>query len=261
VVEKVLGVIPARYQSSRFPGKPLVEIMGVPMIKRTFLQASKSRQLNDLVIATDSDEIANYCKVEKMPYVMTSKDCLTGTDRVAEVSFNMAFDLYVNIQGDEPVIDPAGIDQVVELFRVHGDSYAAFNLYKFLEDQTEIESDSIVKVITNELDEVMYMSRLPVPFSKSGLQQQYRQQVPVYAYTKEALDLFSASDKTINEKYEDVELLRFVDMGKKIKMAPTTVSTIAVDFPEDVKKVESFLRASNSINEANFLANKKSFSG
>ena len=242
VGKNVLGVIPARYKSTRFEGKPLTLIDGVPMIKRTYLQASKSQLLNDLVVATDDERIFNYCVKENMKVCMTSSNCLTGTDRLAEVAQQLDADLYVNIQGDEPVIDPQSIEQIIEIYQKYGDDYMVFNLYKVIDDMNEINSKTIIKVIVNENDDVMYMSRLPVPFSNSGLPQVFRQQIPVYGFTKKALEIFSQYPKTINEQFEDVELLRFIDLGYKIKMIETKVDSIAVDVPEDVLKVENFLK-------------------
>lgn len=240
--KSVLGVIPARYHSSRFEGKPLTLIAGVPMIKRTYLQACKSAMLDAVIVATDDSRILDYCTKEQIPVTMTSTACLTGTDRVAEVAINEDYDFYINIQGDEPVINPACIDQLLEMYACHGDSYVAYNLYKYIEDKAEIGSVNIIKTITNELDEMMYMSRLPIPYSNSEKDAVVKQQIPVYGFTKEALSVFASSAKTANEQFEDIEMLRFVDLGYKVKMVPTTVTSIAVDTPADVLKVEKYLK-------------------
>jgi len=237
----VLGVIPARYKSTRFEGKPLIEIHGIPMIKRTYLQAKKSTLLNDVVVATEDSRIVDYCVSENIPVIMTSSDCLTGTDRVAEVSKKYEHDFYINIQGDEPVIDPGVITQLVNEYAKYGDMYIAYNLYKIIDDEKEISSNTIIKVIVNKDDELMYMSRLPIPYSNSNKKSIYKQQIPVYGFTKEALTVFSNHQKTINEQFEDVELLRFVDLGYKLKMSETFASSIAVDVPSDIDKVEMFL--------------------
>jgi len=238
---RILGVIPARYKSSRFEGKPLCLIKDIPMIKRTYTQAKQSKLLTDLVVATDSPKIESYCQSEGIPVVMTSGSCLTGTDRLAEVASMYPSDLYVNIQGDEPVIDARAIDEVVALFREHGQTYVAYNLYKEIVGEKEVRSDTIIKVIVNEQDELLYMSRLSVPFSKSEMVPTFKKQVCVYGFTKQALELFTSRGKTCNEQYEDIEILRFLDMGYKVKMAQTTLDSIAVDVPEDVKKVENYL--------------------
>lgn len=246
VNKKVLGVIPARYKSTRFEGKPLTLIDGIPMIKRTYTQAQKSTLLDDLIVATDDKRIYDYCQKENLNVCMTSDTCLTGTDRLAEVAQSYPADLYVNIQGDEPVIDPQSIEQIVQIFKEYSDDYMVYNLYKVITDEDEINSQTIVKVIVNEFNDVMYMSRLPVPYSNSGLNQDFKQQIPVYGFTKKALEVFSQYSKTINEQFEDVELLRFIDLGYKIKMTETTVDSIAVDVPADVKKVETFLLKKDS---------------
>ncbi|MPL78165.1 8-amino-3,8-dideoxy-manno-octulosonate cytidylyltransferase [bioreactor metagenome] len=238
----VLCVIPARYKSSRFEGKPLTLIDGVPMIKRTYEQAIKSNLLDKVIIATDDIRIKNYCEEENIPVIMTSDNCLTGTDRVAEVANKFDYDFYINVQGDEPVIDPNVISQLVEEYIRYGDEYIAYNLYKIIKDNDEINSDTIIKVIVNQNDELMYMSRLPIPFSKSNLLPDFKQQIPVYGFTKKALIEFTKYEKTINEQYEDIELLRFIDLGYKLKMTKTDASSIAVDVPNDVIKVENFLK-------------------
>lgn len=238
---KILGVIPARYKSSRFDGKPLCLIKGVQMVKRTYLQAKKSNLLDELVVATESEKIKEYCESENIPVVMTSDRCLTGTDRIAEVAKIMDYDLYVNIQGDEPVIDPMSINEIIDEYKKYGDTYAAYNLYKYIDDKDEVMTDTIIKVIVNEKDELMYMSRLGIPFNKSNQVPRHKKQICVYGFTKKALENFTSRDKTLNEQFEDIEILRFIDMGYKVKMKETFVSSIAVDIPEDVRKVEIFL--------------------
>ncbi|MGB5920010.1 3-deoxy-manno-octulosonate cytidylyltransferase [Arcobacter sp.] len=238
--KKILGVIPARYKSSRFEGKPLALINNIPMIKRTYTQAKKSSKLTDLIVATDDIKIENYCKEENIPTIMTSDLCLTGTDRLAEVAKQLDYDLYVNIQGDEPIIDPLAIDQIVNLYLTNKD-YMVYNLYKIITDMKQINRNTIIKVIVNEKDETMYMSRLPIPYSNTKLDSTFKQQIPVYGFTRKALSIFNAQVKTINEQYEDIELLRFLDLGYKIKMIETFVDSISVDVPEDIIKVENFL--------------------
>jgi 3-deoxy-manno-octulosonate cytidylyltransferase (CMP-KDO synthetase) len=241
---KVLCVIPARYNSSRFKGKPLALIKGVPMIKRTYMQSVKSKLLDLVVVATDDNRIFDYCISENIEVVMTSDKCLTGTDRLAELIQKKEFseyDFYINVQGDEPIIDPIAIDQLVDMYKKYGNYYIAYNLYKMIDQTEKINSKTIIKVIVNQNDELMYMSRLPVPYSNSNLHPIHKMQVPVYGYTSRALELFSQNQKTINEKFEDIELLRFSDLGYKVKMLMTNITSIAVDVPDDVKKVELFI--------------------
>ncbi len=144
-------------------------------------------------------------------------------------------------KGDEPVIDPDSINEVVEEFREHGKKYVAYNLYKVIDDDSEITSPTIIKTIVNVKDELMYMSRAAVPFSKTEEEPTVKKQVCVYGFTKEALEVFSNYTKTLNEKYEDIEILRFIDLGYKVKMRQTKMDSIAVDVPSDIQKVENFL--------------------
>jgi len=242
---RVMGIIPARYDSSRFQGKPLCLINGIPMIKRTYEQVKGSKLLDKLVVATDSVKIQDYCKQENILVVMTSEKHQTGTDRLVEVAKMEDFDLYVNIQGDEPIIDYNSIDQIVSEYKINGDVYDVYNLYKRIDDLEEIENSNIIKIVVNKDDELIYMSRHPIPFNKSKNQTKYNKQVCVYGFTKKALNIFSDRDKTHNERFEDIELLRFLDLGCKVKMARTKVDSIAVDTPEDVKRVEDFLNRNN----------------
>jgi len=242
---RIIGVIPARYNSSRFQGKPLCLINGIPMIKRTYEQAKKSTLLDKLVVATDSVKIENYCNQEGIPVVMTNERHLTGTDRLSEVAKKEDYDLYINIQGDEPVIDVKSINEIVNDYKKHAKDYEVFALYKRIDDPLEVDSDTIVKVIVSESGELIYMSRYPVPFNKSNGQVVYNKQVCVYGFTKKSLSIFSERDKTRNEKFEDIELIRFLDLGYQVKMIETVVNSIAVDVPEDIEKVEAFLKKNN----------------
>jgi 3-deoxy-D-manno-octulosonate cytidylyltransferase len=242
---RIIGVIPARYNSSRFQGKPLRLINGIPMIKRTYEQAKKSTLLDKLVVATDSVKIENYCNQEGIPVVMTSERHSTGTDRLSEVAKKEDYDFYINIQGDEPVIDVKSIDEIVNDYKKHTKDYEVFALYKKIDNPLEIDSDTIVKVIVSESDELIYMSRHPVPFNKSSGQVVYNKQVCVYGFTKKSLSIFSERNKTHNEQFEDIELLRFLDLGYQVKMIETVVNSIAVDIPEDIKKVEDYLNKNN----------------
>ena len=149
--------------------------------------------------------------------------------------------MYINIQGDEPVIDPLTIEEIANEYKLYSNEYIAYNLYK-MADKKEVASDTIIKVITNNKDELVYMSRSLIPFEKNNLQIQYKKQVCVYGFTKESLEVFSKFKKTPNEKHEDIELLRFVDLGYKVKMKETKCVSIAVDIPNDIVKVEEYLQ-------------------
>lgn len=238
---KIIGIIPARYNSSRFEGKPLALIKGIPMVKRVYMQGKKSKLLDELFVATDNQKIFDYCLSEKIPVISTSEKHKTGTDRLAEVAKTLEADLYINIQGDEPIIDPKNIDLIVNAYKKYKDSYIAYNLYKIIDDIKEVSSNTIIKIIVNHKDELMYASRLGIPYNKTDSQITHKKQVCVYGFTKKSLMLFSKHEKTLNEYYEDIEILRFVDLGYKVKMIPTKLDSISVDIPSDILKVEKFL--------------------
>ncbi len=242
---RIIGVIPARFASSRFPGKPLALINGVPMIKHTYTQALGAKSLDTLIVATDSEEIECYCHSQAIPVMMTSPTHLTGTDRVAEVATRLPADLYINIQGDEPLIQPQSIEEVIAEFASYGDSYMAYNLYKSA-DSKEAQSPHTIKVITNTQDELLYMSRTLIPHSKQGKEVMYKKQVCVYGFSPQALKIFARHKKTYNESYEDIEILRFLELGFKVKMKETQYSSISVDTPSDVARVKEALRTASS---------------
>jgi len=234
--KKTLIVIPARYNSSRFPGKPLIKINGIPMIKRTYDQAYKNTHTNDILIATDSSKIETFCKDNNMNVVMTSKDCQSGTDRVAEVSKMMPeFDCYFNLQGDEPVINPKYIDQCIESFFRFYPKYELITAYAKLPKERAILPET-VKVVFNEKNEAIRFSRSLIPESSF----EYHNHIGIYCFSSKILNFFSNHPRTDNELFEKIEMIRILDLGIKIKMIEIE-ETFAVDIPSDVKKVEKFI--------------------
>ena len=247
-MNKIICIIPARLASTRLPQKPLLDISGKTMIERTYMRAIKVLNACDVYIATDSEKVKSVAQNFGAKVLMTSDNCLTGTDRLAEVVKAPGYDdydVYINIQGDEPIIDPEAISQLVIEYEKYRNQYSVYNLYKVIRDQGKISSNAIIKVIVNEQNDLMYMSRLPIPYSKNDIHPDYKQQIPVYAYTSEALEIFSSNAKTMNEIHEDIELLRFIDLGLKIKMCETSVESISVDYPDDILKIERFLLKSS----------------
>ena len=234
-----LIVIPARYNSSRFPGKPLMKINGVPMIQRTYSQALKNKHTTDIVVATDSEKIKSFCINNKIPVVVTS-DCETGTDRVAAVSKLMPeFDCYVNLQGDEPVIDPKYIDKCIELYIKYYPKYSLITGYGELGNDEALLPQT-VKVVVNSKKEAMYFSRSPIPNNSN----QYLNHIGVYCFSKDLLSRFTNTSRKSNELEEQVEMIRMLEMGVKIKMFKMQ-KTYAVDIPSDIANVEKFLNEKN----------------
>lgn len=244
---KIVGVIPARYQSSRFPGKPLAMIDNVPMIVRVARQAEKALGRVNTYIATDDERIADTCRRFGYEAVMTGTHCKTGTDRLAEFAQKVEADIYINIQGDEPVIDPADILKVAEAKKRH--FHKVINGMCALLPHEAPANPNIPKVVAAGDGRLLYMSRLPVPGIKDEKTGRpgYKKQVCIYAFNKAELALYGAyNSKPDCELYEDIEILRFLDAGIGVLMVETSGHSMAVDTPEDLLLVEAFLQKNRS---------------
>jgi len=236
-------IIPARYNSSRFPGKPLVEIKGIPMIKRVYNQCSIGFE-GKILVATDSDKIYNYCMSERIDSIMTSKHCKTGTDRVYEAALNFDVDLIINIQGDEPLFNPNDIKKFILAIDNFKNEYQVFAGYTDINDESQYYSNQIPKMIVNKKNELLYTSRSAIPGNKKSEFINSFKQVCIYAYTKKALSIFCSQDKSPIEEIEDLELLRFLENDIKVKMIKLSDSSVSVDNPEDLIAVETILNNS-----------------
>ena len=237
---RVAVVIPARYKSSRFPGKPLAKIKGKEMIIRVADIAAEAVGIENVYIATENQEIVDVVKDYNYKVILTSDDCMTGTDRVAEASLEVDADIIVNIQGDEPMLDPNDINRVIQA-KLDNPNHV-INCEAYLNSEENVESKKIPKVITNLNNELIYASRNPIPGTKTGNGNRPKKQVCIYAFSREELKNYSSTNKkTPLELQEDIEILRFIEMGYKVKMVEVAGSTIAVDYPEDIDKVEKLL--------------------
>lgn len=241
---KIIGVIPARFRSSRFPGKPLTDILGKPMIWWVYQQCLKVPGFNDVYVATDDERIKNICDQYKMKVIMTSDNHQTGSDRVGEVASMIEGDLFVNIQGDEPLIDPREIQELIEVFN-DGEVYFA-SLRKQIEDPDEISAYSTVKVVVDKDENALFFSRNIIPSNKKNgpLARVYRH-VGIYAYTREFLLTFVKLPQTELELGEGIEPLRALENGYKVRVKETEFESIGVDYPEQVKLVEEELKKRN----------------
>ncbi len=240
---KILGVIPARYKSTRFPGKPLAEIAGRPMVVRVAERAALVLGKENTIIATDDDRIYETAVHYGLQSIMTSPSAPTGTDRLAEVAQEVSADIYVNIQGDEPLVAPADIHRVVAEKIKH--PHFVINAMARLRPDENPADLTIPKVVFNLNQELIYMSRLAIPGLKNPDEQvpEYWKQVCIYAFSAAELKAFAGTGcKSQLEKYEDIEILRFFDLGVRVKMVETSGVTIAVDLPEHVAKVEQFMK-------------------
>ncbi len=244
---KIIGVIPARYKSSRFPGKPLVDICGKPMIYWVYQQAGKVKEFDKVYIATDDERIREACEQYNMDVIMTSDKHQTGSDRVAEVATKVEGDLFVNVQGDEPVINPEMIRQVISIFLEDSEVYFG-SLKKEITDPEEIKAASTVKVVTDDNGDAMYFSRSIIPSNiKDGKLARVFRHVGIYAYKRDFLLKFTNMEQTELELGEGIEPLRAMQRGYKIRLKETEYSSIGVDYPEHVALVEKVIREKNGL--------------
>lgn len=233
-------IIPARLKSSRFPKKPLAMIAGKPMIERVWLRCTELIDREQVFVATDHEEIGMVAEAFGANVIYTSDTCPTGTDRVAEAAENLDVDFIVNVQGDEPLLDPQSILTVVEAFRNGGGRVV--NAVCPIESEDEYFSKSVPKVVTDLSNKLLYMSRGPVPSNKSGEFVTARKQICIYAFTKDQLGFFKSRDgKSPLEEVEDIEILRFLENGIEVQMVDVSGGSVAVDHPEDVAIVERIL--------------------
>jgi 3-deoxy-manno-octulosonate cytidylyltransferase (CMP-KDO synthetase) len=241
---KSIIVIPARMHSSRLPGKPLIVINGQSMINRTYNQCAKAFPKDRIYVATDSVEIENHCKSKNMQVIMTSENCLTGTDRVAEVAEQIEADYYINVQGDEPLINPKDIiDTELAIQKYKGE---IINGYANCSNEDLYNSLSIPKLVFRPDGRLLYASRSPIPGNKTAEFKTSWRQICVYAYPKSALSSFvSHGNKTPLEAMEDLEILRFLELGYEVRMIPLSSDSISVDTPDDLERVRSKLNQSN----------------
>ncbi len=239
---RILGVIPARFASSRFPGKALATIAGKSMLQHVYERASQARYLSKLIIATDDERICEAARSFDAPVRMTRSDHLSGTDRVAEVASAEAAELVVNIQGDEPLIDPAAIDAAA-LALVSDADLAMGTLKKSIQDPAEIANPNVVKVVTNFEGDALYFSRSPIPFVRDGSATYYKH-IGLYVYRREFLLRYSDLPVGPLEQVERLEQLRALENGYRIRVVETEYDSLGVDTPEDLERVTSLFEAS-----------------
>jgi 3-deoxy-manno-octulosonate cytidylyltransferase (CMP-KDO synthetase) len=237
VPPKILGVIPARFASSRFPGKALAEIAGKPMIQHVFERASMARYLTRVIVATDDDRISGAARSFGAPVRMTRADHPSGTDRVAEVASAEDAELVVNIQGDEPLIDPTAIDAAT--LGVLGDPDIPMGtLAKRIENPEEIDNPNVVKVVRDTAGNAIYFSRCPIPYVRGerspGLHYKH---VGLYVYRRDFLLGYSSLPVGPLERAERLEQLRALENGHKIRVVETEYESLGVDTPAELERV------------------------
>lgn len=237
---KVAVVIPARYKSTRLPGKPLVKLKGKEMIVRVAEIAEKAVGKENVYVATENEEIVNVVKGYGFKVILTSDGCMTGTDRVAEAALEIDADVIINVQGDEPLLDPNDIIRIKEA-KIKYPNHIV-NCVAPLNQYETADNRKLAKVVANLDNEMMYISRSPIPGTKAGFDSNAKKQVSIYGFNKEHLKAFtSVKDKTPVEFQEDIEIIRFLELGYKIKLVEVKGDSYSVDYPEDIKIVENLL--------------------
>lgn len=245
---KIIGVIPARYKSSRFPGKPLADIAGKPMIYWVYQQCKKVEDFDEVYVATDDELIFNACKELGIEVVMTSDTHKTGTDRIGEVARKISADLIVNIQGDEPLIEPETIRQAILPF-YDNPNLQISNLMTKIKDPVDVVNFTVPKVIVNKENIGVYLTRATAPYPKGSIDYLYYKQVCVYGFKPEALQFYcdygTKYGKARVEAIEDIEILRFIENGYKVQYIEVDSETIAVDTQNDLVRVNQYVKEHN----------------
>jgi len=236
---RVIAVLPARYGSSRFPGKPLALINNKPMIQHVYERVNKVSNLDRVVVATDNAKIYDTVLSFGGEVVMTKDTHESGSDRMAEVSNLIDGDIFLNVQGDEPLIDERLIAEIVEQSIQHNNH--VITAKKAIESEEDIENPNVVKVITNRNKEAIYFSRSPIPYNRSDKPITYYKHLGIYCYPKHILQEFVKLPKSQYEEVEMLEQLRLLENGYEIKVLETTYDSVGVDTPEDIKKIENLL--------------------
>jgi len=236
---RVIGVIPARLQSTRLPRKPLREIAGKPLIVHVYEAARRAPDLADVVVATDSQEVVDACAKHGAPAVMTSSEHRSGTDRIWEVAQSRAADVYVNVQGDEPLITPDHIRLLVRPFRERPDTQVSTLKIRLTPD--EVSNPNVNKVVCGVDGRALYFSKYPIPYDRDGIGTPRFKHAGLYAYRKAALDAFHRLSPSELELTENLEQLRFLENGIDIVVLETTEPTLGVDTEADLQAVTALM--------------------
>jgi len=246
---RAIGIIPARFGSTRLPGKPLVSICGKPLIYWVWKQASKARSLDRVLVATDDLRVKKTVEEFGGEAVLTSANFASGSDRVASVAGELNYDIVVNIQGDEPLISPAAIDKLVNALK-SDKSVSVATLATVIKGEAELRDQNVVKVVFNQDNRALYFSRHPIPFwltdGKKNLDisslQSFYAHIGVYAFRKNFLLKFVSWKPSRLEKLERLEQLRILENGYSIRVVKTSFKSQAVDTLKDVRRAEKILR-------------------
>lgn len=238
----ILGIIPARYGSTRFEGKPLALINGKMMIQRVYEQTKKADKLSEVVVATDDERIYNAVVGFGGKAVMTSTKHKSGTDRCCEVvdKIGNGFDAVINIQGDEPYINPQEINQIAELISNKDTQLAS--LCKPVHDEEELKSPNAVKVVFDKNGKALYFSRFAIPYLRNQIERTFYKHIGIYAYKCDVLKKVAALPQSGLELAESLEQLRWLENGYTVRMGVTEFESFSVDVPDDIVKIEKIFK-------------------
>jgi len=243
---KVLAVIPARQASTRFPGKALASIAGKPMIQHVVERVRQAQLVSRVIVATDEDKIKSAVESFGGEAILTRRDHRNGTDRVAEVAAHMPAEIYVNVQGDEPLIDPGTVDAIIAAV-LEDDSIQTATACAAIAQQNDIMDPNIVKVVRNFDSDALYFSRAPIPWVRDrgeAVTARHWKHLGLYAYKRDALLDFPTLPPGDLERVEQLEQLRWLENGIAIRVVETSYDAIGVDVPADVERIEKLIRES-----------------
>jgi len=232
---KIIAIIPARYSSTRFPGKPLADICGKPMIWWVYERASQVKQFSDVFVAIDDERIRIACVELGIKYIMTRKDHPEHISRIHEVSDKIQADLYVCVNGDEPLISPVCIEQTLPKEQPTGIYFGG--AMRKMSDAAETFDPSRIKVVVSDTGRCLYITRATAPYPKGSLMFAYNKYVGIECFTKEALDFFVNTPQANLEHIEDIDHLRFLEHGQELHFSYVDSESISVDTPKDLEKV------------------------
>ena len=238
---KTIAVIPARYQSTRLPGKPLADILGKPMIWWVYQEAKKCPKLADVVVACDDERIAAACREYGMNYLMTSPDHDTPTGRIWEVSTKLDADLYLQVMGDEPLINAAAFDLILP-DTLPDDPYYVSVLTNVMGHPADVVDFSNQKVVTNARREILMISRSPIPYPKGTLDFEYEKVTGIQLYSKQALAFYHETPKSLLEKAEENDMMRFIENVHTVHAIVSPYKTVSVDTAKDLALVCEILQ-------------------
>ncbi len=239
----IVGVIPARYGSTRFPGKPLINILGKPMVWWVYSQLSKNKSLSKVYVATDDDRISKVCSSFGIPFIMTNREHKTHLDRLAEFSQKVDFDFCINVNGDEPLILENDINPLLPPSFIHPNDFYVANAMTLITNPIEVVDFARIKVVVDVYGYAMYLGRSPIPYPKADFNFNYYKFQGIQCFTKSALQFCLVTPRGPVESIEDIDEYRFLENGRKIKFIETNSISLSVDTEKDVGKVESILKS------------------